>query len=144
VGISANNFSPEHLVRAAVEGVSFGILNGLDLILSGKAAERILVIGGGARSAAWRQLLADATGAVIEVPAETEAGCLGAAMQACFAYSAAKGLGDTFTGIADRWVRVDEGSTALPRKEFEKTYTLARKRYAEALESLYGVFPAGG
>jgi xylulokinase len=144
VGISANNFTPAHLVRAAIEGVSFGILNGLDLILGGKPAERILVIGGGARSAAWRQLLADATGAVIQVPVEAEAGCLGAAMQAMYAYGAMKGFGETFSEISDRCVRVEETSTATPRKEFEKTYTLARTQYAAALQSIYGISPVGG
>jgi xylulokinase len=142
VGISANNFTPEHLVRAAIEGVSFGILNGLDLILSGRPAERILAIGGGARSAAWRQLLADATGALIQVPAEAEAGCLGAAIQACHAYGAAAGRPDSFAAIAGRCVRLQESATAVPRKELSKAYTLARARYAAALESLY-LGPAG-
>ncbi len=86
-GISPINFTPSHLIRAAVEGVSFGILSGLDLILEGKPAEVIQVIGGGARSRAWRQLLADATGATIHVPAEAESGCLGAAIQAMVAWS---------------------------------------------------------
>ena len=48
VGISANNFTPANLIRAVIEGVSFGILSGLDRILNGKPAERILLIGGGA------------------------------------------------------------------------------------------------
>ena len=79
LGISPMNFTAAHLIRAAVEGVTFGILAGLDLILAGKPADVIQVIGGGARSRAWRQLLADATGAAIHVPIEAEAGCLGAA-----------------------------------------------------------------
>jgi len=90
-GISANNFTPEHLIRAAIEGVSFGILNGLDLIQAGAAVDRILVIGGGARSTAWRQLLSDASGAHVEVPAEEEAGCLGAAIQAIYVFSRTNG-----------------------------------------------------
>jgi xylulokinase len=142
VGISANNFTPHHLIRAAIEGVSFGILNGLDLILAGKPPERILVIGGGARSAAWRQLLADATGAVIQVPAETEAGCLGAAMQAVYAHGFTTGARESFAAIAERCVRVEQSTTAAPRKELEKTYTLARTQYAVALQSLYGVRPS--
>ena len=46
-GFSANNFTSNHLLRAAVEGVSFGILNGLDLVLEGKPAATISAIGGG-------------------------------------------------------------------------------------------------
>jgi xylulokinase len=77
-GISPNNLTPAHLIRAIVEGVSFGILSGLDLVLEGKLADVIVVIGGGARSRGWRQLLADASGAEIRVPREQESACLGA------------------------------------------------------------------
>jgi xylulokinase len=139
VGISANNFKADNLIRAAIEGVSFGILNGLDRILMGKPADRILVIGGGARSAAWRQLLADATGAVIQVPAEPEAGCLGAAMQAIFAQSHAAGRPESFAAIADRCVRVEASGTANPRIELEAVYLQARERYREKLKALYAV-----
>ena len=86
-GVCALNFTWSHLIRAAVEGVSFGILNGLDLILKGRPAEAIQVIGGGARSAARRQLLADATGARVILPVEQESGCLGAAIQACVVWN---------------------------------------------------------
>jgi xylulokinase len=47
VGASANNFTTSNLIRAVVEGVSFGVLNGLDLIMEGKPANTIAVIGGG-------------------------------------------------------------------------------------------------
>ena len=40
-GISANNFTPENLIRAAIEGVSFGILSGLDRIQNGAPVDRI-------------------------------------------------------------------------------------------------------
>jgi xylulokinase len=87
VGVSATNYTAPNLLRAAIEGVSFGILNGLDLVLADKQAESIQVIGGGARSAAWRQLLADATDTQIKVPSEEESGCLGGAIQAMVTWS---------------------------------------------------------
>ena len=47
-GISANNLTADNLIRAAIEGVSFGILNGLDSHRNGGTArDRIHVIGGG-------------------------------------------------------------------------------------------------
>jgi len=139
VGVSANNFTPSNLIRAAIEGVSFGILNGLDLILAGKPAEIILVIGGGARSAQWRQLLADATGATIQVPVETEAGCLGAAMQAIYAHSHAIGSPQNFSEIAQRCVRLEESGTAAPRQELREAYRLARDTYRHNLIHFYSV-----
>ena len=137
LGISATNFTPDHLVRAVVEGVSFGILNGLDLILRGRAAERVMLIGGGAKSAAWGQMLADATGAVIEVPAEEEAGCLGAAMQAAVAYGRMRGGAVGFREIADRFVRVRAERTAWPDASKRAGYDAARGLYQEWLQKVY-------
>jgi len=139
VGISANNFTPPNLIRAAIEGVSFGILNGLRLILGEKQADRILVIGGGARSAEWRQLLADATGALIQVPVETEAGCLGAAMQAIYAYSRRQGKPLSFAEISERCVRIEESETASPRAEKREPYRRALETYRQKLSDLYSV-----
>lgn len=136
-GISANNFTPSHLIRAAVEGVSFGILNGLDLVLEGKPAETIRVIGGGARSRAWRQLLADATGAMIHVPAEEESGCLGAAIQAMIAFAAANGTARSFAEVADATVKVDESATCRPRPERREAYRAAHRRFNLQLAAVY-------
>ena len=136
-GISANNLTSGHLIRAAIEGVSFGILNGLDLVLAGKPAETIQVIGGGARSRAWRQLLADATGAVIHVPAEEEPGCLGAAIQAIIAFAASTGKARSFTEVADAVVKVDDAATCQPRPAFRDAYRVARSRYNRQLAEMY-------
>ncbi len=136
-GISATNFTPDHLIRAAVEGVSFGILSGLDLVLAGKPAEVIQVIGGGARSRAWRQLLADATGATIQVPSEEESGCLGAALQAMVAWSTSQGQPRTFAEVATA-VKVNEAATCTPRLELRVAYDAARNLYRQQLDQIYG------
>ncbi|WP_047497192.1 xylulokinase [Terriglobus sp. TAA 43] len=136
-GISAVNYSPANLLRSAIEGVTFGILNGLDLILDGKPATKILVIGGGARSRQWRQMLADATGATIQVPLEDEAGCLGAAIQAMFAKSVQDGAPASFVELCDRMVKVDESKTAQAREGHLSLYRAARYRYNTCLFAAY-------
>lgn len=135
-GVSATNFTPAHLIRAAVEGVSFGILNGLDLVLEGKPAEVIQVIGGGARSRGWRQLLADATGASIQVPSEEEPGCLGAAMQAMVAFSKEQGHPRSFADVAGT-VQVNAAATCTPRPELRAAYDHARALYRAELNRQY-------
>ena len=129
VGISPNNFTPENLIRAAIEGVSFGILNGLDLMQNGVAVVRMLVIGGGARSAAWRQLLADASGAAVEVPLENEAGCLGAAIQAIYVSERWGSRPQSFAEIAARLVKTDPGRSAQPVADLRASYRGARDQY---------------
>jgi xylulokinase len=136
-GISATNFSAANLLRSAIEGVTFGILNGLELILEGKPASKILVIGGGARSAQWRQMLADATGAIIQVPVEEEAGCLGAAIQAMYAFGQQSGKPQTFVELADALVKVDESKTATARADLRPLYYAAQQTYTAALLSQY-------
>ena len=137
VGISSNNFTNENLIRAAVEGVSFGILSGLDRILDGRTPDVIYVIGGGSRSKEWRQLLADATGATIQVPSEEEAGCLGATMQAMYAYHHAKGAPIPLADIADRCVAVSKDDKQLPHAGLQEEYRQAMVRYQGALQQLY-------
>jgi xylulokinase len=72
------------LARAAVEGVIHGLLDGLDgLDAQGVATDRRLVLtGGGSRSRAVRQVLADLTGRPVEVHTDTEMVARGAAVQA--------------------------------------------------------------
>ena len=137
-GISANNFTPENLIRAAIEGVSFGILSGLDRIQNGAPVDRMLVIGGGSRSAAWRQLLADASGATVEVPVEEEAGCLGAAIQAMYLPARVGGHPESFAEIADRCVKVDATRSATPDAARRAGYDLAREQYQAKLKDFYG------
>jgi xylulokinase len=137
VGISSNNFSADNLIRSAVEGVSFGVLAGLDLILAGKAPEVIFAIGGGARSRQWRQLLADATGATIQVPLEEEAGALGAAIQAMYVFERQKGTPLSFSEIADRCVRLSTDGQQTPRADLRDGYRQAMERYRKVLNDYY-------
>ncbi len=136
-GISSTNYKPSNLIRAVIEGVSFGVLRGLERILQGRQATVIYLTGGGARSPQWRQLLADATGAVIEVPAEEETGCLGAAIQAMYCASHASGQGESFTSLTRRCVKADSRSTTHPRPEFRDPYQRAMNQYVDLLNREY-------
>ena len=137
VGISANNFTPDNLIRSVIEGASFGVLEGLDLILEGRKAEIIYVIGGGSRSKAWRQLLADATGARIEVPVEEEAGSLGGAIQAMQIASVHRGTPVSYEELAQKIVKVDAERTMTPRQEARNKYEAAKDTYRRRLQEIY-------
>ena len=139
VGVSASNFTKDNLIRSAIEGVSFGIVSGLNLILAGGRPERIILIGGGARSAQWRQLIADVSGAIVQVPVEEEAGCLGACIQAVFAEQRALGNSTSLSEIAAQWVRMDSERSATPDPGKWAAYQQAQQRYREQLKLLYNV-----
>lgn len=67
--------------HAVLEGVAFGLADGLDALRgTGTEVTRLSMLGGGARSALWVQLIADVLGVVCQQHAGAEAGAaLGAA-----------------------------------------------------------------
>lgn len=73
-----------HLTRAVLEGVSFGLRDGLDLMEGAglPAPTEIRASGGGTRSPLWRQILADVLRAEISTVATEEGAAYGAALLA--------------------------------------------------------------
>jgi xylulokinase len=84
-GASTTNLSPANVARAAVEGLLCSMVYCLDKIAEqGVAVERVLLVGGGARSAAVRELAPAVLGRPVEVPTPGEYVALGAARQAAW------------------------------------------------------------
>jgi xylulokinase len=71
---------PEALVRASHEASGFVIRRLVER--SGRQARRIVATGGGSRSVAWMQAVADATGLAVDTVAVPEGAALGAAFLA--------------------------------------------------------------
>lgn len=70
----------EHLAKAVMEGVVFNHTDQLNDLRARFGNYPIRLTGGASRSTLWAQLLADATGAEIEIPETSETGCWGAAL----------------------------------------------------------------
>ena len=72
---------PAELARAVLEGVGFALADGMDVVHAcGVEPKRITLIGGGARSAWWRQMLADICGKQLDYRTGGDVGpALGAA-----------------------------------------------------------------
>jgi xylulokinase len=82
-GMTLRNFTPPNLARAAVEGIVCSLADGLEALTSlGVAAERIILIGGGARSEAVQRAAAGIFGLPVLVPEPGEYVADGAARQA--------------------------------------------------------------
>lgn len=88
--------APQHgraeLVRAAYEGVAYAIHDCFARI--GGPVETIRLSGGGARSAFWSQMIADACGVPVEIPRGTQFGAKGAALCAATAIGAFGSIGE--------------------------------------------------
>jgi xylulokinase len=118
-GLRLETATREHLARAAVEGLLCGLADGLDaLVEQGARVDRVLLVGGGARSEAVRRIAPAVLGQPVVVPPPGEYVADGAARQAA-------------------WVL--EGSAEPPRWELPGTQEFqadptpeVRQRYAAA------------
>ncbi|MEV8336915.1 xylulokinase [Leucobacter sp. NPDC077196] len=90
----------EQLARAAYEGVVFGLVAGLSHFerCGVRTDGEVIAIGGAARSAATRQILADALGKPVHLVDAPEAVARGAAVQAAAVLS-----GTPIMELAERW-----------------------------------------
>jgi xylulokinase len=73
-----------HLLRAVLEGVAFGLRDGLDLMIAAgmPAPSQVRASGGGIASSLWRQILADVLGMELATVNTTEGAAYGAALLA--------------------------------------------------------------
>ncbi|MGW4337132.1 xylulokinase [Rhodococcus koreensis] len=123
----------EDLARAAFEGVLFGLLRGQRSMNSAGVVTdgRVLITGGGSRSPAYRQILADLTGRAVTVADPTdadEATARGAAVQA-----AAIATGVPVTDIRRAWAPSTQ-AMAEPRPHTELTREWLFDRYLRTAE----------
>jgi xylulokinase len=82
IGLTARH-TRGHLIRAVVEGVSFGMGQVVDLVRGiGVGVQRMRVGGGGARNPFWRQMLADVCGCAVATTNTEEGPAYGAALLA--------------------------------------------------------------
>jgi xylulokinase len=114
---------PGDLARAAVEGVAHGLLDGLDaLVAQGLTpAGRLVLTGGGARSAALQRVLADLSGRPVEVHTDAESVARGAAVQAA-ATLAGTDPGDVAAAWRPGPASVVEPDAAVDRGALREAY----------------------
>lgn len=86
LGLSRETLTPETIARASVLGLACAIAEAVDaLARAAGEPRRILLVGGGARSRALRQALADLLGRTVLTGPDRELAALGAARQAAWA-----------------------------------------------------------
>ncbi|MDR7278837.1 xylulokinase [Catenuloplanes atrovinosus] len=118
-GLTLRTGTPAHLARAAVEGMLCALADGLDALRAqGATVNRVILVGGGARSEAVRRIAPEVFGLPVVVPPPGEYVADGAARQAAW----------VATGTAPQWTVKDTqeyGGTPVPA---------IREQYAAARE----------
>jgi len=86
--VTTRNLLPANVARAAVEGLLASMAYCIEKIAAqGVEVQRIILIGGGARSEAVRRIAPAVLGAPVHVPTPAEYVALGAARQAAWTLS---------------------------------------------------------
>ena len=82
LGLRNGQLRPGLILRAAMEGITFLLADGLEELRGrGLAPRELRLVGGAARSALWRQIIADVVQLPVLLPIEAEAAALGAVLQ---------------------------------------------------------------
>ena len=135
VGLTVRHTQP-HLTRAVLEGVAFGLRDSFELMKGVGLAQitQVRVSGGGARSALWRQILADVLDAELVTVNTTEGAAYGAAILA----GVGAGLWPDVDTACTQLIRVT-GSTA-PNRATGAAYAPAYAAYRELYPALRPTF----
>jgi xylulokinase len=140
-GLTSTNTTPENFCRAAMEGATMGLRYGLDVLRRhGVAPTEVRLVGGGAKSTLWRQIVADLFGCSVICPVSTEAGAMGAVIQAMWCDLKLKGEGEELKQLTDRHVSLDESTRTRPDEDRTGLYDEIYGRYLRlnrAMQPLY-------
>lgn len=121
------------LAKAVLEGVGFALADGLDVLHKASGVpEHITLIGGGARSVYWRQMLADIFGVIVTYRAGGDVGpALGAARLAHLGLKPYANIDDIcpIPGLIQ---------SHTPDMSKAKLYSLKRKAFGELYQRLKG------
>ena len=123
-----SDVSREQIARAAIEGVVCGLLDALDALGAQAPVTSVRLVGGGARSAAFRSVVADLCDLPVVLADAEEAVATGACVQA-----AAIALDVTHSEVVHRWGL----GVGTPLQASTGDVAAVRARYAEVRAATY-------
>jgi len=134
IGLSLEH-GKSHIARAVLEGVAFSIRQLIEIAENqGIQVNDIRIVGGGAKSRLWRQIIADVCGKTISYPLLTqEAGSLGAVIAA----GVGIGLYKDFS-VANDLVKIKD--RIYPQEKNHKIYNEIYPVFKESYQLLIPVF----
>ncbi len=127
VGLTVRHTFP-HLTRSVLEGVTFGLRDSFELMknIGLKKVDQVRITGGGAKSALWRQILADILNTPICTVDSEEGAAFGAAL---LASTGAGHFGSVEQACQESINVLDEVKPSGNREVYEKLYPEYRSLY---------------
>lgn len=141
LGLASSNSTKGHLLRATVEGVTFGLRFGLDeLRRLGVETSEITLTGGGAGSRIWRQIVADICDLPVTILEQDEGACFGAALQALWVLERTSDPTRAIVDITAQHVRA--AARIAPNTDSVAAYERTYSSYRHAVSRVAEAFPA--
>lgn len=142
-GLREQTFSIPHFARAAMEGTTLGLNYGLNRMRDlGIKPREIRATGGGAKSAVWRQILADVFNAEVVCMANEEGAAVGAALQALWAARDNEGRPTTIEEICSHLISLDETTRTKPDAARSRQYNQMQEVHDLIARDLTAAFTA--
>ncbi len=129
-GLTRATLTPGTLARAAMEGVTMNMNYGLRRLTAlGIKPREIRVTGGGARSAYWRQMMADIFGVPVVAMMEDEGAALGGALQAAWCVALGEGKQAKLTDFTSGIVALNEATRCTPDPKRKALYRELQQKH---------------
>ncbi len=137
VGLTVRHALP-HLSRSVLEGVAFGMRDGLELMKAAGLGEttQIRVTGGGARSPLWRQILADVLQTELVTVNSGEGAAYGAALLAATGTGAFSDVPSACREVIQVTGRTPPGDAAA---RYDELYPIYRQLYPSLKPSFHAL-----
>jgi D-xylulose kinase len=140
-GLTSTNYNPRNLARASMEGATFGLRYGLDVLKQlGINPSEIRLVGGGAKSPLWRQMVADVFNCPVVCPKSSEAGAVGAALQAMWCYLRQKEGNVSISKLTDQYIALDETTRTEPDASNASRYADIYQHYLRLNNTIKPLF----
>jgi sugar (pentulose or hexulose) kinase len=138
--LNKRNVSRDMICAIGVAGQQHDMVP-LDVLKQqGLIPTEIRLVGGGAKSPLWRQIVADVFDCPVVCPESSEAGAVGAALQAMWCYIRQK-EGDVSIGeLTDRYIALDESTRAVPDASIASQYAEIYKNYLQLNDVMKHMF----
>ena len=117
-----------HMTRAVIEGVAYGLRDGLELMLAAgmPRPQQVRGSGGGLKSPLWRQVIADVLQVEVATPSTTEGAAYGAALLAAVGVGWFPTVDEATDAVVTATVSATPGPDATA---YEQRYDLYRSLY---------------
>ena len=131
-GLTSTNYRTPNIARASMEGATLGLRYGLEVLKQqGLTPTEIRLVGGGAKSPLWRQIVADIFKCPIVCPESSEAGAMGAALQAMWCFLNQTEGKVALNELTEKYIRLDESTRAEPEASTAARYEEIYQKYLQ-------------